>query len=359
MIAMISSKRPLLTSSAIRRQFVWTGEADTLLGAASDQTIATQLGVSKASVGGRRRQLGIASFCTSPLVWTAEMEAHLGTDLDTVIAKKLGVNRQQVFRRRHQLGIAANRPYSEQLTNIVAKVGFPSVLSELSAAPTERHFLIDQLQFRRFGGGFPDSEDKTLTVYLEQALAEVYSKNLHPPACPHCFSRRTILAARPRANEPKPSFFCKTCDRRFNRLTGTPLARLRYAELMPAFFRLLSQQLPYEDAARRLNVYVPLIRNWAKKIRQWLLQLDPSGEWEAKVRLGIKLRPHLRCPRCDVPGEKRFFGRDAVHGRKLLCPACNTSFSVKDAERLLQQKVRLEVLYDPGKAEVDSEAKNS
>ncbi|AMP15472.1 DUF746 domain-containing protein [Collimonas pratensis] len=348
-----------LAASTLLDIFIWTPKADTLLGTASDQMIAIRLGISKASVGARRRQLKIRSFASSPLKWTTEMEACLGTDLDTVIAKKLGVNRQQVFRRRNQLGIPPKRAYSEPLKNIVAAAGSPSAPSKPYVSPKERNFFVDHLQFRRAGNTFPDSEDHELTAYLIQAYAEAHSTSLRPPTCPHCFSRRTTLGFRPRPGESKPGFHCKTCDKRFNRLTGTPLARLRHATLMPEFFRLLSQQLPYEEAARRLDVFVPTIRNWAKKIRLWLLQLDPSGEWEAKARLGIKLRPRLRCPRCGDDGEKRFFGQDVDLGRKLLCLACHSTFSVADAERLVQQKVQLEVLYDPGKIGGEFDARAS
>jgi hypothetical protein len=37
----------------------------------------------------------------------------------------------------------------------------------------------------------------------------------------------------------------------------------------------------------------------------------------------------------------------------LCCPTCDTAFSIHDAERLAQQKVRLEVFHDPGKVELD------
>ncbi|WP_407928037.1 DUF746 domain-containing protein [Collimonas humicola] len=122
---------------------------------------------------------------------------------------------------------------------------------------------------------------------------------------------------------------------------------------MPAFIRLLSQQIPYEEACRRLGVDYKTIANWAKKIRLWLLQLDPSGRWEAKVRLGIKTRAHIQCPRCGAEGEKQFLGGSDHRGRRLICSTCNTTFSVRDAERLTQQRVRLEVLYDPGKIDID------
>jgi len=89
-------------------QFVWTPEADALLGKESDLTVATNLGVSHMAVMMRRRQLGIpAKNPRSPRVeWTQEMDALLGTDMDSVIAGKLGFSENQIMSRRRKLNIA-------------------------------------------------------------------------------------------------------------------------------------------------------------------------------------------------------------------------------------------------------------
>lgn len=89
-------------------QFVWTPEADSLLGKESDLTVATNLGISHMTVMARRRQLGIeAKNPRSPRVeWTQEMDEQLGTDMDHVIAERLGLSENQVMTRRRKLNIA-------------------------------------------------------------------------------------------------------------------------------------------------------------------------------------------------------------------------------------------------------------
>lgn len=349
MIISASKKRLPPSNNGIHSRRTWTAEAEALLGTASDRTIAAELGINRIAVACRRHELGIPSFGTPALAWTAEMDARLGTDLDTVIAQKFGVTVWQVSWRRRQLSIPPPQPRSKQLSSIIAKTSPSRLPSKSVAAPTERRFLVNQPQFRRAGGSYPDTEDKALTAFLERALAEAYSLDLHPIACPYCHSHHTSLTQKAHTRSPRPAFYCGKCEKRFNRLTCTPLARLRHAEMMPAFVRLLSQQLPYEEACRRLGVDYKAIANWTKKFRLWLLQLDPSGRWEAKVLLGIKTRAYIQCPRCGAEGEKQFLGGSDHSGRRLICTMCDTTFSVRDAERLMQQRVRLQVVYDPGK----------
>lgn len=343
---------------AFRPRVVWTADMEALLGTAADVTIAVQLHIDRDAVTLRRQNLAIPAFTKAPLTWTSEMEALLGTDTDAAIAKKLEVTRGRVTFRRQKLGIAAIRPPTAPLKKIVSKAVLLPHPAEMPIAPTERHFDVNQPQFRMAGGTFPDTEDQELTVYLTQELADMYSQSLHPIACPYCRSRRTLLGGRPHASMSIPRFRCMTCKRTFNRLTGTPLARLRNSTLMPAYIRLLSQQIPYEEACKRLGLDYSSIANWTKRFRKWLLQLDPTGKWEAKVRLGIKASPHIRCPRCGVDGEKRFMGIDPVSGRKLHCLSCDTTFIAYQAECLAQQRVRMTVKYDPGKVNLDSKAGN-
>ncbi|WP_211474682.1 DUF746 domain-containing protein [Collimonas humicola] len=339
------------------RSAIWTAEADALLGTVPDSAIAAQLGCHCKTVRERRHKLGIARF-SAARAWTKEQEALLGTDTDLAIAKKLGFGHGQVHRRRHFLGIPSTRPHPEALKKIIARSGaLPMPLEQSTTTSTGRQLLIHQRLLQKAGDEFPDTEDLALTAYLERELAEVYSTSLHPPACPRCHSRRTELQQKPHARMTVPRFTCMTCRRTFNRIVGTPFVRLRAAKL-PLFIRLLSQQIPYEEAARRLGVSYTAIQNWTKKFRIWLLQRDPTGKWEKKVRLGIRARPHIRCPRCGADGEKHLDGYMPTGERRLYCPACGTAFGIGDAERLAQQKVRLEVWHDPGKVDIDPEAGN-
>jgi len=211
----------------------------------------------------------------------------------------------------------------------------------------KRIFSADVPQFHKQNGAvLPDTEDIELTAFLSSALQEFYSLSEAPPPCPLCQSNNTELLSRVHARLPLPAFRCRACGlRQFNRLTGTPLARLRRAKI-PAFIRLLSQQMPYAEATRRLGVDYTAVENWTKKFRIWLLQLDPSGKWEARVRLGIKVRPHIQCPYCGLEGEK-YFSNFFAGQRAIKCPGCSKRFGLKDAEAAIQKPVELKIFYEP------------
>ena len=192
-----------------------------------------------------------------------------------------------------------------------------------------------------------DTEDPVLTAFLLLAMRDVYSKSKLPFACPHCGDRNTFLVGQAHARMPRPSFMCRLCQKRFNRLTGTPLARLRHEDKLPAFVRLLSQQLSYAQAARRLSVDYSAIANWVAKFRLWLFQLDPSGKWESRVRLGIKPRPVTPCLRC-ASTTVRFSGFDSQAGhRRLSCDTCGAIFPLN---KVADNQVDIVVTYDPAMA---------
>ncbi|MGO4570158.1 DUF746 domain-containing protein [Rhizobium sp. 2YAF20] len=169
----------------------------------------------------------------------------------------------------------------------------------------------------------PDSEDKALTAWLQGQFDEILSLSEAPRRCPHCGGGETVLSAR--AADPKPVlpvFRCVACDVHFRRTTGTPLSRLKFHNL-PQFIRLLSQQRPVTDAAAILGVKPVSVTRWIKRTRQWILQLDPSGHWDAKVRLGMEIRPDIVCPHCGVADQMHYRGFASDSGVRLCrCDAC-------------------------------------
>ncbi|HWW06357.1 DUF746 domain-containing protein [Collimonas sp.] len=330
-------------ATRLRKRMIWTAEADALLGSVPDVVIAAQLNIATISVRKRRTKLGIPFFGRAVFEWNPKMDAFLGKISDPDIAQKLGCKAYQVRARRKELGVPSIRRWPESLKKIIARGGVLPEPPESPIVTTGHRFLIDQLE------DLSDSEDLELTSYLQNVLSEILSLSLDPLDCPRCHSDRTSLSQVPISKHryPSPYFECKACKKIFTRLTDTPLAGIHDLIVISAFIRLLSQQLPYEEARRRLGVGHKFVADRTKRFRIWLLKLDPSGKWEARVRLGIKPRPHIRCPRCGVGGEKRFSGRDHVAGRHLSCPACYSRFSVRDAERLAQQKMQLKIWYDP------------
>jgi transposase-like protein len=169
----------------------------------------------------------------------------------------------------------------------------------------------------------PDTEDKAFSDWLQSQLDEIFSLSEEPPRCPHCQGDETVLATR--AAHPKPVlpvFRCVSCDVHFRRTTGTPLSGLKFHNL-PQFIALLSQQRPVTDAAAILDVKAATVTRWIKRMRQWILHLDPTGYWEAKVRLGMEIRPDIGCPHCGVADHMHYRGFASDTGDRLCrCDAC-------------------------------------
>jgi transposase-like protein len=69
--------------------------------------------------------------------------------------------------------------------------------------------------------------------------------------CPHCATDGAVI--RGRSNGLK-RYFCRGCDRTFNALTGTPLARLRHKGCWTAFAASLSQGETVVASAERCGV---------------------------------------------------------------------------------------------------------
>ncbi|WP_234908474.1 DUF746 domain-containing protein [Rhizobium rhizogenes] len=89
------------------------------------------------------------------------------------------------------------------------------------------------------------------------------------------------------------------------------------------FVRLLSQQRPVTDAAAILSVKAVTVTRWIKRMRQWILHLDPTGYWEAKVRLGMEIRPDIGCQHCGVADHMHYRGFVSDTGDRLCrCDAC-------------------------------------
>lgn len=174
---------------------------------------------------------------------------------------------------------------------------------------------------------YPDSEDPQLTAYVQGLLAEYHSKHGTPvPPCPGCGSNDTRYHCRPNRFVPLPLFRCRSCKRTYSRVTGSPLARLRHVGKMPAFIRLLSQQISLEEASFRLGLDVECISNWLARFRQLILLHDPSGQWESRVRLGIKFQFSGTCSRCEYTGPFRHGGPALTGERRVICPSCRGVF---------------------------------
>lgn len=174
----------------------------------------------------------------------------------------------------------------------------------------------------------PDTEDTVLSSYLQSVFDELYSRSEEPPRnCPHCASEATALRQRPQNDRPNRMLFeCYDCRSIFTRATGTPFARARINKIdLPLFFKLLAQYKSVTSAATILGVKPFTVTNWIKRIREWLLLLDPSGSMVGRIRLGMVAAPDIECPNpnCRAYGHLVYRGYSAdTGGRMCFCYAC-------------------------------------
>ena len=100
------------------------------------------------------------------------------------------------------------------------------------------------------------------------------------------------------------------------------------------------------EAADAIGVKAVTVARWIKRMRHWILELDPTGHWEAKVRLGMEIRPEIPCPRCGAADRMHYRGFDAETGeRRCRCDACGYYRRLSDLIReqgsdfVLEQRV--------------------
>jgi len=84
---------------------VWNAEAEKLLGAQSDRSLAKQLNLHPTTVRAKRESLGIPVF-SPPHVWTAAEDELLGKVSDREICDRLKISPRTVQARRRLLNIA-------------------------------------------------------------------------------------------------------------------------------------------------------------------------------------------------------------------------------------------------------------
>ncbi|CAJ4616049.1 DNA-binding protein [Burkholderia pseudomallei] len=134
----------------------------------------------------------------------------------------------------------------------------------------------------------PDTEqDRGLTAFLTAQIAPLLSESHElRPRFPRCGSRHINSAGfRTRPIGRLPMFECQMCRRYFSRTAGTPLGE-KHLKKLDLFVFLLSQPISCLEAGKQMGSLPDDIGQRVKVWRAWLLQLDPSGQWERRVRLG-------------------------------------------------------------------------
>ncbi|WP_247538248.1 DUF746 domain-containing protein [Ralstonia pseudosolanacearum] len=171
--------------------------------------------------------------------------------------------------------------------------------------------------------GDEQTEDQELTEFLTRAWTELVNPMPLPALrCPRCGGLHTRGG---RAEDGElAKFLCRGCKLRFDRLTGTPFAKLRVPARGAAIIPLLSRRMSIEHAVKQLGWGRHAVTAWLLAFRCWLLELDPTGRWEARVRLGVRVAPVARCRGCGFEGA--FKPSPGARGRRRIqCPECGHS----------------------------------
>ncbi len=92
------------------------------------------------------------------------------------------------------------------------------------------------------------------------------------------------------------------------------MARLRPEDKLRAFFALISLPVSPAQAARKLAIQPETVAHWSLQIRLWLLTLDPAGNRERRVRLGVRYAV-VPASVLDAPAPATFGCRCAPIGR--------------------------------------------
>lgn len=135
-------------------------------------------------------------------------------------------------------------------------------------------------------------EDRELTAFVSAQLDLLLSPDHDPKLpCPRCGGTEIVTNGSSKlvSGRRRPLFRCKMCSRIYSRLIGTPFENRRYLAKQHLLIPLLSQPLSFVEAGERTGSLPMHVKCWVFTFRKWLLEADPSGQWEQRVRLGGRL----------------------------------------------------------------------
>jgi transposase-like protein len=121
----------------------------------------------------------------------------------------------------------------------------------------QRHALVEQLP----------------TPNEEQAvLAQIDAPERPRPTCPYCANKQSVKNGQANGLQ---RYKCRCCNKTFNALTGTPLARLRQRHKWRAQARVLDEGLSVHKASERLQVAPSTAFRWRQRFLRASHQLRP------------------------------------------------------------------------------------
>lgn len=124
-------------------------------------------------------------------------------------------------------------------------------------SPRQRYALLEQLRL-------PDDEQAVLSQ-LEGAA--------EGSCCPHCSGEHVVKNGQA---DGLQRYKCRDCNKTFNALTGTSLARLRLRHKWHAQARVLDEGLTIHSAAERLQVSRSTAFRWRHRFLQATHELRPA-----------------------------------------------------------------------------------
>lgn len=107
----------------------------------------------------------------------------------------------------------------------------------------------------------------------ESATERLEAHFVEAPKCPHCAHER--LYRQGRANGLQ-RYRCLGCNRTFNALTGTPLARLRQKSKWLGYLKAVLDSLTVRAAAREVGVHRTTSFRWRHRFLAWVKEDRPD-----------------------------------------------------------------------------------
>ena len=109
--------------------------------------------------------------------------------------------------------------------------------------------------------------------------APVLEEPEKPPRCVHCQSDSVYRHGRYRGRR---RFLCRDCGRVTNELSSTPVARTIYPERWVDFLWCVCQGMTVRQTAADLDISVPTVIDWRRKLVAFLRQIDATSAVEER-----------------------------------------------------------------------------
>lgn len=150
-----------------------------------------------------------------------------------------------------------------------------------------------------------------------------------PSHCPHCgtaASTAIVEAAKPSVR--LPTYRCRGCNKAYNALTRTPLARMRRMEIWRSFAEQMLNGSSHATLSKTFRLSGAAVRDWKSRLRTLMLERFPdlARWWVAQEDTHDSGPPdHLRAARDEFLAwlEALYQRQDAP------CPYCGGSGKLK------------------------------